>query len=237
VRLLASFAVMRHVQLIPGFCVQAASRATMGTVFRRRSGHRPSDSENAINTDAADDMPTQTAVIFSVPEKRLSAMDVATGRCVPVGGRKHALVSVHNQEGPERPDQMAALYSVLTGGSSDEALHLVGEKDGSRLYLCSDAFVNAMADTNQLLVRLGDADKARGDRLLSSFVAKMAELDAAWMTAGSWHSAMVSTRNRLMRMGKARIAREKGQPLYCWYGPQLREYIVVHGRGPYPPQR
>jgi hypothetical protein len=62
-----------------------------------------------------------------------------------------------------------------------------------------------------------------------------AKLDAAWMSAGRWHSAMVSTRNRLMRMGKARIAREKRQPLYCWYGPQLPEYKVVHGRGPYPP--
>jgi hypothetical protein len=35
-------------------------------------------------------MPRQTAVIFRVPEKRLSAMDVATGPCVPVGGRKDA---------------------------------------------------------------------------------------------------------------------------------------------------
>jgi hypothetical protein len=206
-------------------------------VFRRRSGERPSDSGASADADAADDMPRQTAIIFSVPEKRLSAMDVATGPCVPTGGRKHALVSVHQQEGPERPEQMAALYSVLSGRSGSEALRLVDEKDGSRLYQCSDAFVDAMADTNHLLVRLGDADKERGDGLLSSFAAKMAELDAAWMSAGSWHSAMVSTRSRLLRMGKARIAREKGQPLYCWYGPQLREYIVIQGRGPYPPQR
>lgn len=202
-----------------------------------RSGDRRSDPAPSTGTDAADDMPRQTAVVFSVPEKRLSAMDVATGPCVPVGGRKHALVSVHQQEGPEQPDQMAALYSVLTGRSPSEALRLVDEKDGSRLYLCSDGFVDAMADTNQPLVRLGDADKERGDRSFSSFAAKMAELDAAWMGTGNWHSAMVSTRNRLTRMGKARIAREKGQPLYCWYGPQLQEYIVISGRGPYPPQQ
>jgi hypothetical protein len=206
-------------------------------VFRGRSGEWRSDPVPSTGADAPDDMPRQTAVIFSVPENRLSAMDVATGPCVPVGGRKHAVVSVHQQQGPERPEQMAALYSVLTGRSPDEALHLIDEKDGSRLYLCSDGFVDAMADTNQLLVRLGDADKERGDRSFSSFTAKMAELDAAWMEAGNWHSAMVSTSNRLMRMGKARLAREKGQPLYCWYGPQLREYVVVSGRGPYPPQR
>jgi hypothetical protein len=182
------------------------------------------------------DKPEQTAVVFTVPEKRLSAMDVATGPCVPVGGRKHALVSVHQQEGPERPGQMAALYSALTGGSPDTALLLMEENSGSRLYRCSDAFVDAMAETNELLVRLGDSDKAQGDPSFSSFEAKMAELDAAWISTAKWHSSMVSTRNRLMRMGKARIAREKGQPLFCWYGPQLPEYTVVHGRGPYPPK-
>jgi hypothetical protein len=227
---------MGDVRLLPGYCVVAVT-CQDEPVSRRRSGVRQGDSDASTDPDAADDMPGQTAVIFSVPEKRLSAMDVATGPCVPAGGRKHALVSVHQQEGPERPDQMAALYSVLTGQSGSEALRLVDEKNGSTLYLCSDAFVDVMADTNQLLVRLGDADKERGDRSLSSFAAKMAELDAAWMSAGSWHSAMVSARTRLLRMGKARIAREKGQPLYCWYGPQLREYIVIRGRGPYPPQR
>jgi len=182
----------------------------------------------------AEDKPAQTAVIFTVAEKRLSAMDVATGPCVPTGGRKHALVSVQQQEGPERPDQMAALYSAITGEPADEALELVEEQDGSRLFGCSDAFVDAMADTNKLLVRLGDADRERGDRSFSSFMTKMAELDAAWMSVANWHSAMVSTHNRLMRMGKARIAREKEQPLYCWYGPQLPEYTVVHGNGAYP---
>jgi hypothetical protein len=162
-------------------------------------------------------------------------MDVATGPCVPVGARKHSLVSVHQQEGPESPEQMAALYTLLTGASGDDALHLVQEENGSRLYRCSDAFVDAMANTNELLVRLGDDDKARGDRAYTTFEAKMAELDAAWMSAGNWHSEMVGTRNRLMRMGKARVAREKGQPLYCWFGPQLREYTFVQGEGPYPP--
>jgi hypothetical protein len=123
----------------------------------------------------------------------------------------------------------------LTGQFHSEALHLVVEREPSCLYRCSDALVAAMADTNELLVRLAAADKERGDRSLSSFEAKTAELDAAWMSAGCWHSAMVSTRNRLMRLGKAQMARSKGQALYCWYGPRLPEFTVVHGRGPYPP--
>ena len=141
-------------------------------MLRRRSAERPIDLGPSSGADPEDDKPKQTAVVFTVPEKRLSAMDVATGPCVPVGGRKHALVSVHQQEGPERPDQMAGLYSVLTGQSPDEALQLLEERGGSCLYRCSDGFVDAMADANELLVRLGDADKERNDPSLSSFVAR-----------------------------------------------------------------
>lgn len=172
----------------------------------------------------AADTPVQTAVVFTAPEKRLSAMDVATGPCVPVGGRKHSLVSVHQQEGPESPEQMFALHTVLTGAFADNAMYLIEEKSGSQLYRCSDALVSAMAEANEMLVRLGDEDEARGDSAYTSQQAKFAELDAAWMEAGNWHAAMVGTRNRLMRLGKARIARDKGQPLYCWYGPKVPEY-------------
>ena len=81
-------------------------------MFHRRSGEGRRDPAPSTATDAADDMPGQTAVIFSVPEKRLSAMDVATGPCVPAGGRKHALVSVHQQEGPERPEQITDITQM-----------------------------------------------------------------------------------------------------------------------------
>jgi hypothetical protein len=85
----------------------------MGTVVRKRPGVGPGRSAGSTGFKAPDDKPEQTVVIFTTPDERLSAMDVVTGPCVPVGGRKHALVSVHQQEGPERPEQMAALYWVL----------------------------------------------------------------------------------------------------------------------------
>jgi len=106
-------------------------------------------------------VPEDTCVVFTVPEKRLSAMDVEYGPCVPVPGRKHPLVSVHQQEGPERPDRMAALHLALTGRTSDDALQLAQDRNGGRLYRCSDRFVDAMADANELLVRLADEDRAR----------------------------------------------------------------------------
>lgn len=200
-------------------------------MFRRRSTEKTPEPPSP-----ADDTPQQTAVIFTVAEDRLADMTVAMGPCVAAVEGRDPLVSLHQQQGPERPDQMAALYTALTGDASTDVLLLVAEERGSRLYRCSDPFVDAMADANELLNRLGDEDEARGDESYSSQQAKFAELDAAWMTAADWHSAMVSTRNRLIRMGWARVARESGQPLYCWYGPRLREYTVVHGRGPYPPE-
>jgi hypothetical protein len=129
---------------------------------------------------------------------------------------------------------MAALYSVLTGQSADAVLESVEASREGRLFRCSDAFVDAMADANELLVRLGDKDRERADKNLTAFTAQMSAYDAAWMAAASWPASMVSTRNRLMRLGKARIAREKLQPLFCWYGPRVPEYVVVSGQRSYP---
>jgi len=78
---------------------------------------------------------------------------------------------------------MAALYAALTGEPPVNALHLVEECDGGRLYRCSDGFVDAMADANELLVRLGDEDAAKKDKASTTFSAQMAESDAASMSA------------------------------------------------------
>ena len=129
---------------------------------------------------------------------------------------------------------MAALYTALSGHPSEDALQLVDQGSKGRLYRCSDAFVNAMADANELLVRLSDEDRRRGDADFTTFAAQRRQFSDAWMQAAEWHASMVSTQNRLFRLGKARIAREKAQPLFCWYGPKVPEYVVVAGRGPYP---
>lgn len=161
-------------------------------------------------------------MIFTVPEKRLAAMDVSTGPCVAVGGRKHALRSVHQQEGPERPEQMAALFTVLTGKDSKWALELLEEKESGQLYRCSPPFFDALVQADQTLVRL-----ARDEPEL--FHARRAELAHQWLQIGGWHPEMVSTQNRLFRIGKIEEAAAKGQALYCWYGPHVAEYVVASG--------
>lgn len=183
-----------------------------------------------VDEDWASDM---TCVVFTVPDKRLAAMDVATGPCVPLVNRKTSVVSVHQQEGFERPDQTAALFDVL-GGPAENPLVLIEHRGRGWLYRCSDAFMHAMADANELLVRLAEEDKARGDRELTAFQAKSADLDAAWMQKANWHPQMRSARNRLLRIGKAKVARDKAQSLYIWYGPRVPEYVIIAGSGPYP---
>ena len=53
-------------------------------------------------------------------------MDVRTGPCVPLPGRKHSIKSVHSQDYGETPDQTAALFTVLTGKVSEAALEMLG---------------------------------------------------------------------------------------------------------------
>lgn len=183
-----------------------------------------------------DDTPAETFVMFSVPESKLRGMDVATGPCVPVAGRKHALRSPHSQQGPERLEQMLALFIIL-GGTEDElpdAMQLVEARGPGRLYRCSDRFVQLMAEQNRHELLLIAEDEENGDNDYALSMAEFERLDAAWMATGGWHRSQVSTTNKLPRIAYARWAQDKGQSVFCWYGPPVPEYIIVRGEGPYP---
>ena len=183
-----------------------------------------------------DDTPATTCVVFSVPEKSLREMNVATGPCVPLPGRKRALRGVLWQDGPETPKQMRALFDVLGGAHSERksALELIATSGPGSLYRCSEEFVTLMRRENEEAVRLSNLDEANGDKGYRLFVANREKLDAAWLKAGEWHRSLVGTGNKFGRLGWARIAQEKDQPLYCWYGPPVPEFVVVSGSGPYP---
>ena len=179
--------------------------------------------------------PTVAVVVFTVPDKRLREMDVSTGPCVPTGGRKRPLAGVLRQDGGEYPEHTAALYTALTGRPPEGVLELLERKGKGSLHRFSDDFVRVMADANRELIALGDADKARGDdKEFTTFVRRQEEIAAAWHEAGDWPAALVSPRNRLVRMAWARTAEEKGQSLFLWHGPHVQEYRVVSGKGPYP---
>lgn len=170
------------------------------------------------------------AVIFAAAESQLSEMTVESGPCVPAPGRERPLVSPHLQQYNEGPAQTAALFTALTGRSPAGALVLLEARGQGTLMRFSEEFLAAMADANRQHLRLADEDNARSDKDLLSFTAARRELDAAWVTAGRWPAGLVSTWNKLTRLGRAQEAQEKGQSLYVWYGPSVAEYAISTGQ-------
>jgi hypothetical protein len=176
-------------------------------------------------------------VVFSCDESDLSRFSIEAGPCVPLveGGR--SLVTPLTQDGGETPSLTAALYSALTGRPPSEALHLVDRMGRGRLSRCSDGFVEAMAACCEESLRLADEDEARGDADLCSFTRHQEAVSRTWMREGRWPREAVGLKNRLVRLGTAREAAEKGQPLFVWHGPPVTQFVVTPGEGPYRPPR
>jgi hypothetical protein len=172
-------------------------------------------------------------VVFACDESDLSKFSIESGPCVPLieGGR--SLVSPLLQDDGETPSLTAALYRALTGRPASEALHLVDRMGHGRLSLCAPLFVQAMATCSEELLRLADADEARGDADLTSFVTHQDTVSSAWMREGRWPREVVGLQNRLVRLGTAREALKKGEPLFVWHGPPVPQFVVVQGQGPY----
>jgi hypothetical protein len=174
------------------------------------------------------------AVVFVADDADLRRFAVVTGPCVPLPGQSESLCSALAQDGGETPELSASLFTALTGQGSRDALIVVERAGPSTLSMCSDRFVEAMAEASRRSLRLADEDEARGDDELTSFAADQDELSTAWMKAGAWPREVVSTRNRLVRLGWARIAQERGLPLYIWHGPSVPQFTIATGTGPYP---
>jgi hypothetical protein len=86
-----------------------------------------------------------------------------------------------------------------------------------------------MADANERQLRL--ADEEAGNAELPGFSAAQDDIDRAWMAAADWPRSVVSTKNRLVRLGNARVARTRGQELYCWHGPAVPQFVISRQRG------
>lgn len=137
-----------------------------------------------------------------------------------------SLVSPLTQDGGETPSLTAALYTALTGRSASDALQLVDSIGKGRLSRCSDGFAEAMAACNEQSLRLAGEDDARGDGDLTSFVQHQDAVSAAWTRAGRWPREVVGLQNRLVRLGRAREATEKGQKVFVWHGPPVPQFRI-----------
>lgn len=165
---------------------------------------------------------SQVAVVFAANRKGLAKFDVALGPCVPMHGAPKPFVDPLMQDGYERPEQTAALYTVLTGRDPDEALGLVATSGRGSLYIVRTPFMEAMARASDEIGMLIDADDLDDPEGLPRMTAELDRLDRAWLEAGNWPKNVVSTSNRLPRIHLAREAHEKGHAVYCWYGPHVR---------------
>ena len=166
-------------------------------------------------------------VMFTVPEKRLRAMDVATGPCVATGGRRRALAGASRQDGGEYPEHTNGLYTALTGRPADGALTLLAQEGQGRLFAASPELRDAMADAHERLQAVREADLARGDADLTTWWAEWQALGQAWLAAADWPRGVTSTTHRLERLHWAQAARERGQPLYLWHGPKVPMYAAI----------
>ncbi|VEH27283.1 Uncharacterised protein [Cellulomonas fimi] len=174
----------------------------------------------------------RAVVVFTVQPDRLRRMDVATGPCVPQSGLKRPLQGVLAQDLGESPAQSAALFTALTGHAPEGALVVLEEAGSGRLSVCSETFLNAMADACEEHLALADADEAAGRKDLPTFARAYDELAVAWRQAVRWPRHVAPLSQRLGRLGSARHARLKEQPLYMWHGPSVPMFAIATGRMP-----
>lgn len=174
----------------------------------------------------------RAVVVFTVPPDRLRRMDVATGPCVPRAGFERPLQGALAQDLGESPAQSAALFTALTGRAPEGALVVLDEAGRGRLSVCSETFLNAMADACEEHLALADADKAAGSKAMPTSARAHDELAAAWRQAVRWPRHVAPLGRRLARLGWARQARLKEQPLYMWHGPSVPVFAIATGRVP-----
>ena len=175
-----------------------------------------------------------TVVAFESSLELAGSIAVSSGPCVTQTGQDKPLVNPLLQDGREIPRQTPALFTVLTGQPSDDALIVLKRESVAQLSRASDAFLDAMADECDHQLRLGEEDDAVGDKNLTRFASRRDELDRAWLKACTWERGLRGTGNKLHRLGIARSARMKGLHLYFWHGPPVPMRALISDSGPLP---
>jgi hypothetical protein len=162
--------------------------------------------------------------MFHCSDKDADGIDIAIGPCVPRigprGGRLRALVSPHLQHRVTTLDQVAGLYTVLTGGPAADAFDRVRSAGSGSLARLSVPFASRLADLGAIEV---DAE--------STLAAQKAIADR-WYRAVPWGPEMRAVDHIVLTFaGASFLARAKGHRTYCWVGPSVREYTIVSGVG------
>lgn len=157
-----------------------------------------------------------STVVFTARDDEVSAIDVAIGPCLervgPRGGLVRPIVSPLDQH-PDRIDHLERLFEILVPMErGDLIVERVEVKPGTLVTL-SPGFANALREVNVL------AD----------------EVQRAWLDAIDWPTGQQIgglTMRLLDYSSKAVTAFHRGQPLYCWSGPELPFLAIASGQTP-----
>ena len=163
-------------------------------------------------------------VVFTRSDRAIARLDIATGPCVALPGRKRPLVGVTNQR-PGEPSRYEALHRVLVDPAPDPWASVVCSGPGC-LRRFGDAFVAAMADQNRENLRRQRERPGDYDWIFEPERAVLRR----WMPSVAWPVGASYVPSEASEMGAlaawARIAEERRDGLYCWSGPGFNPWTT-----------
>lgn len=165
---------------------------------------------------------TRSRVLLTAKQRDVDRVDGASGPCVPLPTRKRPLVSVHRQF-HDTPEQFSALFGVL-GGRPSEAWTEIGKTRGAMLVKLSDHFVDVLADLSRRAIDVPEGEVAD--------LSEIEEVAVRWRQATRWPKRQLAKGlidRLILDAAWSRVAREKSQDVYCWFGPAVPEYEIVSG--------
>jgi hypothetical protein len=159
----------------------------------------------------------RVVVIFTAPDREIAHLNVAVGPCVPRSGTKRPLVGPFRQE-TGTPAQLEALFRVVVAPPAGSAWEAKRRDGRGRLFAFSDEFVQPLARFSRDYQ--GGAKEDPTDEL----IARTEAIATAWMSTRSSPRNLQSAELRIAEAAWwARIAQERGQHLYGWFGPRARQ--------------
>ena len=169
----------------------------------------------------------RVVVVFTRPERDLAKFDIARGPCVPLPGRKRALLGPVSQD-PGTFRKYEDLFALVLPDVMDGPWADVQEVGRAALVTFSDAFTRELAKVSREVIRRG----AERPKDVMWALEETDRLAARWLRLTSWPQGMElgGVRGQIVSVtGPARVAEDRDQRLYCWSGPGFNPYVLATG--------
>ena len=154
-----------------------------------------------------------TAVFFTLPDREIRRLDVALGPCVPPPGRSRPLVGPFRQT-LGTAEEMEALFRVLAPHATGAAWATTRREGRGRLCVFSDAFVEPLAAFS------GEFQGTDNQIPHEDRWARLQEMATPWVAVrGRPRNGQREHLDIAEAAWWARLAQDRGQALYAWFGP------------------